>query len=247
MTLSQTKTGMDKPVQHTRILLKLSGEALVGDKDCGIDLKVIQQIIAGIKEIYELQVEIAIVIGGGNIFRGADLVNMGLGREVGDYIGMLGTVINALAMQDLMEKENIPTRLMSAVRINQVCEEYIRRRALRHLERRRVVIFAAGTGNPFFTTDTAASLRAAEISADLMIKATRVKGVYDSDPEINEAAVLYDHLSYDEMIGKGLAVMDTSAVALCKENNIPFRVLDIFEVGALSKVVRGGSVGTLVS
>ena len=237
---------MNEPTQYKRVLLKLSGESLVGDKDYGIDMKILSQIVQAIKNIHQ-KVELAIVIGGGNIFRGEGLANAGMDRATGDYAGMLGTVINAMVLQDSMEKENIATRLMSALQIKQVCEAYIRRKAIRHLEKGRVVIFAAGTGNPFFTTDTAASLRAAEISADFMIKATRVNGIYDADPETNKDSVLYQHLHYDEVIKRDLGVMDTAAIAICRENKIPFRVLNIFESQALEKAVAGEAVGTLVN
>jgi uridylate kinase len=231
---------------YRRILLKLSGEALMGDGDYGIDPDVIGCIAEEIHQLAKAGVEIGLVIGGGNIFRGAGLAQGGMDRVTGDHMGMLATVINSLAMQDALEKLGSQCRVMSALKINQVCEDYIRRRAVRHLEKGRVVIFAAGTGNPFFTTDSAASLRAIEIGAGIMLKATKVDGVYSADPVSNPDAVRYEKLSYDEAIAKKLGVMDTTALVLCRDQGIPVRVFELNTAGNLYKVVSGGNVGTLV-
>ena len=227
-------------------MLKLSGEALAGTVH-GFDAETFQRIAGEIKQVVETGIQIAMVIGGGNVFRGKGLVEAGLDRATGDHIGMLATVINSLAMQDVLEKHGVETRMMSAIRINQICEEYIRRRAIRHLEKRRVVILAAGTGNPFLTTDTAASLRAAEIGADLMLKATKVKGIYNTDPKTNQDATFYRELSYDQVLGERLGVMDAAAVVMCRENEIPLRVFNVLEHNALPKIASGESIGTLVS
>lgn len=235
----------DKPV-YKRILLKLSGEALMGECAYGIDPRVIKRIAEDIKTLNAMRVEVAIVIGGGNIFRGAGLAEGGMDRVTGDHMGMLATVINSLALQDAIERFGVFCRVMSAIKINQVCEDYIRRRAIRHLEKGRVVIFAAGTGNPFFTTDSAASLRAIEICADLMLKATKVDGVYDSDPMKNPGAKRYTKLTYDEAITSKLAVMDTTAMVMCRENNVPIRVFDMNRAGALIDIIKGGQIGTVV-
>jgi uridylate kinase len=230
-----------------RILLKLSGEALMSSSGGGsIDPKIISRLASEIKELCDLGVEVGLVIGGGNIFRGAESVGEGLNRVTGDQMGMLATVINALGMQDALEHLGQPVRVMSAIKINQVCEDYIRRRAVRHLEKGRVVIFAAGTGNPFFTTDSAASLRAIEIDAQLMIKATKVQGVYSADPNKDPDAKFYDRLTYDEALDQRLNVMDTTALVLCRDNNMPMRVMNIFEQGAVMKLMTGQNIGSLI-
>ncbi|MGD8643488.1 MAG: UMP kinase [Chromatiales bacterium] len=238
-------TTIKTPV-YKRILLKLSGEALMGRYEYGIDPEIIGRIASEIEELNRLGVQVAIVIGGGNIFRGAGLAEAGMDRVTGDQMGMLATVINGLALQDALERRNVFCRVMSAIKINQVCEDYIRRRAVRHLEKGRVVVFAAGTGNPFFTTDSAASLRASEINADLMIKATKVDGVYDSDPMLNPQARRFDRLTYDDVLDRKLGVMDATAIVMCRDNHIPLRIINIFEAGELSRVVMGETVGTIV-
>jgi len=235
-----------KKLVFRRILLKLSGEALMGEGDYGIDPATILRVAGEIHDLAEQGVEIGLVIGGGNIFRGAGLAQGGIDRVTGDHMGMLATVMNALAMQDALEKLGSQCRVMSALKINQVSEDYIRRRAVRHLEKGRIVLFAAGTGNPFFTTDSAASLRAIEIGAEIMLKATKVDGVYDSDPMKNPDAVRYEALSYDEAIVKKLGVMDTTALVLCRDQNVPVRVFNLFEPGNLLRVVQGEAIGTLV-
>ena len=232
----------DSPVLYRRVLLKLSGEALMGDLDYGIDPAVIRRIAAEVAEVQKLGIEVALVIGGGNIFRGAGLAGAGMDRVTGDHMGMLATVINALAIQDALESMNIYARVMSALTIHDVCEDYIRRRAIRHLEKGRVVILAAGTGNPFFTTDTAASLRAIEIGADVLMKATMVGGVYDSDPKTNENAELFDTVSFDKV-----QVMDATAVVMCRDNNLPLRVFSMTEDNALVRAMTDRDVGTLVT
>ena len=229
-----------------RYLLKLSGEALIGKYDYGIDPDVVSEISSNIVEVTKTNDQLAVVVGGGNIFRGAGLAEAGLDRVTGDNIGMLATVINSLALQDAIEKLGIQCRVMSAVRINQISEDYIRRRAIRHLEKNRVVIFAAGTGNPFFTTDTAASLRAIEINADMVLKATKVDGVYNKDPENHKDAKLYKELSYNQVISKELKVMDTTAIVLCKENGIPLRVFNMLKKGALMSIINGEDTGTII-
>lgn len=230
-----------------RILLKLSGEALMSSSGGGsIDPKIISRLASEIKELCDFGVEVGLVIGGGNIFRGAESVGEGLNRVTGDQMGMLATVINALGMQDALEHLGQPVRVMSAIKINQVCEDYIRRRAVRHLEKGRVVIFAAGTGNPFFTTDSAASLRAIEIDAQLMIKATKVQGVYSADPNKDPNAKFYPRLTYDEALDQRLNVMDTTALVLCRDNNMPMRVMNIFEKGAVMKLMTGQDIGSLI-
>jgi len=229
-----------------RYLLKLSGEALIGKYDYGIDPDVVNQISTSIVEVSKTQNQLALVVGGGNIFRGAGLAEEGLDRVTGDNIGMLATVINSLALQDEIEKLGVNCRVMSAVRINQISEDYIRRRAIRHLEKNRVVIFAAGTGNPFFTTDTAASLRAIEINADMVLKATKVDGVYDKDPKKFEDAKLYKELTYKQVLNDELKVMDTTAVVLCKENNIPLRVFNMLKKGSLMSIINGENTGTII-
>jgi uridylate kinase len=229
-----------------RYLLKLSGEALIGKYNYGIDPDIVNDISANIVEVNKTKNQLAVVVGGGNIFRGAGLAEAGLDRVTGDNIGMLATVINSLALQDAIEKLGTQCRVMSAVRINQISEDYIRRRAIRHLEKGRIVIFAAGTGNPFFTTDTAASLRAIEINADMVLKATKVDGVYDKDPEKDKSAKLYKKLSYNQVLHDELKVMDTTAVVLCKENNIPLRVFNMLKKGALMSIINGEEEGTII-
>lgn len=229
-----------------RILLKLSGEALLGDQQFGVDPKVLVYLAKEIKSITEKGVEVGIVIGAGNIFRGEGLAESGIDRVTGDHMGMLGTIINALAIQDALEREDMVARVMSALKVNEVCEDYIRRRAIRHLEKGRVTIFAAGTGNPYFTTDSAASLRAVEIEADLLVKATRVNGVFSEDPMVNQKAEHFEKISYDDFISKGLKVMDTTSIVMCKENNLPVQVYDISSKNALLQIVQGKNVGTLI-
>ena len=231
---------------YRRVLLKLSGEALMGEEDYGIDPKVITRLAREVIEAREAGAEIAVVIGGGNIFRGAGLAAGGMDRVTGDQMGMLATVINALAMQDSLEKLGGKCRVMSAIKINDVCEDYIRRRAVRHLEKGRITIFAAGTGNPFFTTDSGAALRAIEIGADLLLKATKVDGVYDKDPKKHKDAVRYARLGYDEVIARDLQVMDTAAFALCRDAGLPLRIFDMSEPGVLLRILRGEDIGTLV-
>jgi len=233
-------------IHYKRILLKLSGEALLGEVDYGIDPKVIGRVAREIREVLNLGVEVGVVIGGGNIFRGAGLAAAGMDRVSADHMGMLATVMNALALQDALEKINAPARVMSAIKINEVCEDYIRRRAIRHLEKGRVVIFAAGTGNPFFTTDSAASLRAIEISADLVLKATKVDGIYSADPMKFPDAIRFDHLTYDEVIDRKLQVMDTAAFVLCRDNKLPLRIFNMNRAGDLMRIVRGENIGTRV-
>ena len=231
---------------HRRVLLKLSGEALMGDEDYGIDPKILHRIAREVMEAREAGAEIALVIGGGNIFRGAGLAAGGMDRVTGDQMGMLATVINALAMQDALEKVGGKARVMSALKINDVCEDYIRRRAVRHLEKGRITIFAAGTGNPFFTTDSGAALRAIEIGADMLLKATKVDGVYDKDPKKHSDAVRFESLDYDEIIARDLEVMDTAAFALARDAELPMRIFDMDRPGALLGILRGEAIGTLV-
>jgi uridylate kinase len=237
----------DSPVQYRRVLLKLSGEALMGKLDYGIEPTVIQRLAAEIATAREKGVEIAIVIGGGNIFRGAGLARAGMDRVTGDYMGMLATVMNALAIQDALESHGVFARVMSALQIHEVCEDYIRRRAVRHLEKGRVVILAAGTGNPFFTTDTAASLRAIEIGADVLLKATKVDGVYDADPVGNPEAIRYDTVSFDTVLTDKLMVMDATAIVMCRDNELPLRVFDLTRENALVQAMSGDDIGTLVT
>ena len=231
---------------YRRVVLKLSGEALMGCEDYGIDPLVIQRLAREVLEAQQAGVEIALVVGGGNIFRGAGLAAGGMDRVTGDHMGMLATVINALAMQDALEKLGAKARVMSAIKINDVCEDYIRRRAIRHLEKGRLVIFAAGTGNPFFTTDSGAALRAIEIGADLLLKATKVDGVYDKDPKKHSDAVRFDTLTYDEVLARNLQVMDTAAFALARDSDLPLRIFDMSQPGELLKILRGENIGTLV-
>ncbi len=232
---------------YKRVLLKLSGEALMGGADYGIDPAVIEGVAREVVELRQAEVEVALVIGGGNIFRGAGLASAGMDRVTADHMGMLATVMNALALQDGLERHGLFVRVMSAIRIQEVCEDFIRRRAVRHLEKGRVVVFAAGTGNPFFTTDSAASLRAIEINADLMIKATKVDGVFSADPVKHPDAERYSRLDYDTVLERKLAVMDATAVVLCRDNRIPLRVIDMNRRGALMRVVMGEEEGTLVA
>jgi len=229
-----------------RILLKLSGEALMSEIGGSIDANIVMRLAAEVKDLCDAGVEVGLVIGGGNILRGAEKASEGLDRVTSDQMGMLATVINALAMQDSLEHLGQPVRVMTALKINQVCEDYIRRKAVRHLEKNRVVIFAAGTGNPFFTTDSAASLRAVEINAELMIKATKVKGVYSDDPIKNKNAIFYSRLTYDEALDQRLNVMDTTALVLCRDNNLPMRVMNIFETGSIMRVMQGEDIGSLI-
>ena len=235
-----------KEPKYQRILLKLSGEALLGNQKYGIDPNVLNSIAKEIAELKELEIQIAIVIGGGNIFRGVAASANGMDRASADYIGMLATVINALALQDALEKQGVKTRVQSAIEMQELCEPYIRRRAVRHIEKGRVVIFAAGTGNPFFTTDTAAALRANEIGAEVILKATRVDGVYTSDPEKDKSAVRFDDLSYQEVLKRGLKVMDLTAITMCMDNKIPIIVFNLKKYGNIKRVVLGEHVGTLV-
>ncbi len=231
---------------YQRVVLKLSGEALMGEGDYGIEPTVIARLAAEIKQMYEAGAQIGLVIGGGNIFRGAGLAEAGIDRVVGDQMGMLATVVNGLAMQDALERQGIAARVMSALKINQVCEDYIRRRAIRHLEKGRVVILVAGTGNPFFTTDSAASLRAIEIGAQLLIKATKVDGIYSADPVKVADAVLYPRLSYAEVLRQDLRVMDTTAIVLCRDHRLPLRVMNINQPGAMLRLLQGEAIGSLV-
>jgi len=231
---------------YQRILLKLSGEALLGDEDYGIDPVIIGRIANEILEVLNTGVQIAIVIGGGNIFRGAGLAQSGIDRVTGDHMGMLATLMNSLALQDFMEKVGVDARVMSAISVHAVCEDYIRRRATRHLEKGRVVIIAGGTGNPFFTTDTAAALRAIEVGADIVLKATKVDGIYSADPKIYDDAQLYESLSYDEVIEGKLGVMDANAIVLCRDQGMPIRVFNVFGSGNLMNIVNGEKVGTIV-
>jgi len=232
--------------RYKRVLLKLSGEALMGEKQYGIDPNRIAQYASDIKKAREMGVEIAIVIGGGNIYRGLQARDSGIDRVQGDYMGMLATVINGMALQDVLEKHGMITRLMSAIEMKQICEPYIRRKAIRHLEKDRIVIFAAGTGNPYFTTDTAATLRAIEVEAEVILKGTRVDGIYSADPELHSNAKRYESLSFEEVYSKDLHVMDMTAVTLCRENNLPIIVFDMNKEGNLLKILKGESIGTLV-
>ncbi len=230
-----------------RILLKLSGEALLGDQDYGIDAAVLRRIAGEIRGVMGRGIELAVVVGGGNLFRGAGLARAGMDRATGDHMGMLATIMNGLALQDALEQVGQDTRVMSALRCQQVCEDYIRRRAIRHLEKGRCVVMAAGTGNPFFTTDTAASLRAIEIEADLLLKATKVNGVYTDDPVRNPKAERYTRLSFDKVLDDRLGVMDATAIVMCRDNGLPLRVFNLFNAGDLIRIVDGEEVGTLVA
>lgn len=234
-------------MKYKRILLKLSGESLMGDKQYGIDSDRVIQYAKDIKAVFDQGMEIAIVIGGGNIFRGLSAEKSGMDRVQADYMGMLATVINSMALQDALEKLNIKTRLMTAIKMEQICEPFIRRRAVRHLEKRRIVIFGAGTGNPYFTTDTCASLRAIEIQADVVLKGTRVDGIYTADPEKDPNAVKYEQISFQEVYDKGLNVMDMTAFTLCQENKLPIIVFDMNKAGNFMRIASGDPIGTLVS
>ena len=234
-------------MKYQRILLKLSGEALMGDKQFGIDNARIMQYAQEIKAVWEKGVEVAIVIGGGNIFRGVQAEQGGMERTQGDYMGMLATMINSMALQSALESAHVPTRLQSAIEMKQICEPFIKRRAVRHLEKNRVVIFGAGTGNPFFTTDTAASLRAIEIEADVVLKGTRVDGIYTADPEKDPTATKYETVTFNEVYEKGLNVMDMTAFTLCQENNLPIIVFDMNKTENLTKLVNGEQIGTLIT
>ena len=237
----------DRDMRYQRILVKLSGEALMGGADYGIDPVMLKRIALEIQELLGLGVQVAVVIGGGNIFRGEGLARSGMDRVTGDHMGMLATVINCLAMQDSLESLGTHARVMSAIRINEVCEDYIRRRAIRHLEKGRVVLFAAGTGNPFFTTDTAASLRAIEIGAQLLVKATKVNGIYSADPMKDPKAVRYPRLTFDRVLDERLNVMDATAIVMCRDNRLPLQVYDLTSVGDLLRIARGEDVGTFVT
>ncbi|MBN2514674.1 MAG: UMP kinase [Deltaproteobacteria bacterium] len=236
---------MDKPI-YKRVLLKLSGEALLGNNAFGIDVHIVEVIAQEIREIVSLGVQVAIVVGGGNIFRGMEISSKGIKRTSGDYMGMLATVMNSVALQNFLLNAGVPTRVQSAIEMREVAEPFIIGRAVRHLEKGRVVIFAAGTGNPFFTTDTAASLRALEIQADVMLKATKVDGVYDKDPVTNKDAVLYDTISYTEVLTKNLKVMDSTAISMCRDNNLPVIVFNLEKRGNIRGVICGKSIGTIV-
>ncbi|HQX24558.1 MAG TPA: UMP kinase, partial [Pseudomonadota bacterium] len=233
-------------LKYKRIMLKLSGEALMGELDYGIDPKVIDRLAREILAVHKAGIQIGVVIGGGNIFRGAGLAEAGMDRVTGDHMGMLATVMNALALQDSLEKLGGFVRVMSAIKINEVCEDYIRRRAVRHIEKGRIAIFAAGTGNPFFTTDSAAALRAVEIGADVVLKATKVDGIYSADPKKVQGAKRYEHLTYDEVIERKLNVMDTAAIALCRDHGMPMRIYDMTRAGDLMRIMKGDAIGTLV-
>jgi uridylate kinase len=245
--MTQTNTDPVTSARYGRILLKVSGEVLMGDGGFGIDMKVVDAVAKEISEIVQLGVELCLVIGGGNIFRGLSTAARGMERASADYMGMLGTVMNALAMQNALEKIGVTTRVQSAIQMDTICEPYIRRRALRHLEKGRVVIFAAGTGNPFFTTDTAAALRAAEMGCDALMKGTSVDGVYTADPKKHPDAQRYERLSYLEVLAQDLKVMDASAISLMRDNGIPIVVFSIRERGELMQVVLGGGVHTVIS
>jgi uridylate kinase len=237
----------EKAARYRRILVKLSGEALLGGADYGIDPAVLKRIAAEMLEIAATGVQVAVVIGGGNIFRGAGLARAGMDRVTADQMGMLATVLNALAMQDAVESQGAHARVMSAIRINEVCEDYIRRRAIRHLEKGRIVIFAAGTGNPFFTTDTAASLRAIEIEAEVLLKATKVNGIYSDDPVKNPQAVHYPRLTFEQVLRDRLNVMDATAIVMCRDNDLPLTVFNLNNAGDLTRAARGEPVGTVVT
>lgn len=235
------------PGKYKRIILKISGEALAGEKKSGIDYDTVYSIAQEVKEVHKMGVDVGIVIGGGNIFRGGRGKNFKIDRVVGDYMGMLATIINAMAFQDILEQMGVSTRVLSAINVEELAESYIRRRAQRHLEKKRVVIFAGGTGNPYFTTDTAAVLRATEIGAEIVLKATKVSGVYSADPELVKNAKRYTKISYIDVLNKNLKVMDSTAISLCMENKIPIIIFNLREKGNIKKVVLGKSTGTLIS
>lgn len=236
---------MQKPI-YKRILLKLSGESLMGDQQFGLNASVLKRFAEDVSEIYKLGVEIGIVIGGGNFFRGVQAKEQGIDKVSGDYMGMLATVINGIAFQNALEMCGVPTRLQTAIHMQQIAEPYIRRRAIRHFEKKRVVLFGAGTGNPYFTTDTAAALRAIEIEADVIIKGTRVDGIYDSDPELNPDAKRYNEISYQDVLVYGLKVMDATAIALCQDNSLPIMVFNMNKPGNLKRLICGENVATIV-
>ena len=245
--MSEGGRGEQDPTQYRRVLVKLSGEALAGDQGFGIEPAVVDRLTDEIRSIAEMGVRLGVVIGGGNIVRGAMASRQGMDRVQADYMGMLATVINALAVQDLLETKDVDTRVMTAIRMEQIAEPYIRRRALRHMEKGRVVLFAGGTGNPYFSTDTAAVLRAIEMEADVVIKATKVQGVYSADPHVNPEAEFIPEITFQEVVARELGVMDAPAVSLCKENALPIIVLNLEERGAVAAAIRGDRVGTLVS
>ena len=236
----------DAKSPYRRVLVKLSGEVLMGKEDYGIDAGMLIRVAEEVQQLAQLQIQVGVVIGGGNIFRGAGLARAGMDRVTADHMGMLATVINSLALQDALERLGAHARVMSALRINEVCEDYIRRRAIRHLEKGRIAIFAAGTGNPFFTTDTAAALRAIEIGADVLIKATKVDGVYSADPEKDDTATRYERLTFDQVLNDKLNVMDATAIVMCRENRLPIRVFDLRQPGDMVRLVSGQDIGTLV-
>jgi uridylate kinase len=233
-------------MKYKRILLKLSGESLMGDRQYGIDNNQVLQYARDIKNVFDTGIEIAVVVGGGNIFRGLSAEKSGMERAQADYMGMLATVINCMALQNALESIGVETRLQSAIKMEQICEPYIRRRAMHHLQEKKIVIFGAGTGNPYFTTDTAASLRAIEIKADVVLKGTRVDGIYTADPEKDPTATRYDEISFQEVYDKGLNVMDMTAITLCQENNLPIIVFDMNKPGNFQKIAQGEAIGTLV-
>lgn len=234
-------------LRYKRILLKLSGEILAGNSGFGIDPEKASYLANEIKSIHELGVDLGLIIGAGNIFRGIEAASRGMDRVTGDYLGMLATIMNAISMQDALEKVNCQTRTLSAIDVKQISEPYIRRRAIRHIEKGRIVIVAGGTGNPFFTTDSAAALRATELGADIVIKGTKVDGIYDKDPFVHKDAIKYNNISFDQVLKENLRVMDLTAITLCKENNLPIQVFDIKIPGALKKIVLGEPIGTIVS
>ena len=233
--------------KYGRILLKLSGEVLAGKQEFGIDPQVASQLASEIKSIHELNVSIGLIIGAGNIFRGMEAATKGMERVTGDYLGMLATIMNAISLQDALEKEDVETRTLSAITVSQIAEPYIRRRALRHLDKNRVVIVAGGTGNPYFTTDTAAALRAKELKANVLLKGTKVDGVYDKDPVLYSDAIKYNEISYSEVLKKNIRIMDLTAITLCKENALPIHVFNINKSGDLKKVILGQSIGTTIN
>jgi len=245
--MSGSEAGDDASPAFRRVLLKLSGEALMGDAEYGIDPEMLNRLGNEISQARALGVETAVVVGGGNLFRGAGLAQHGMDRVTADHMGMLATVMNALALQSELERRGLEVRVMSAIRINEVCEDFIRRRAIRHLEKGRVTIYAAGTGNPYFTTDTAASLRAIEIGADLLLKGTKVDAVYSADPRRDADAVRYDRLSFDQALDERLAVMDATAIVMCREQGLPLRVFSIYDPGAFVRILKGADIGTLVT
>ena len=232
---------------YSRILLKLSGEVLSGDQEYGIDPIKASNLANEIKDVHQMGISIALVIGAGNIFRGIKAASKGMDRVTGDYLGMLATIMNAISVQDALEKLDVETRTLSAITVTQISEPYIRRRALRHLEKNRVVIVAGGTGNPYFTTDTAAALRATELKAEILLKATKVNGVFDKDPELNQDAKHYKQITYSDVISKNLRIMDMTAITLCKENDLPIRVFDVNQKGNLKDILSGKELGTIIS